>query len=233
MGKALKRNMSTGSSKKRSKRSKSQNVTSGQVPANNFVSRNISAVPQTMKDTLIWAYASTASVNFTYQEVGVIIGNGPYDPDSALGGASATGFAKLMAFYSKCFVLGFRIKVKVANVTTTANEVPMQTGLTVTTNVTSLGNISSAVCAGLCDYKLLFTSPSQTELKMSIDVGKFLNKPKVLDDPQLFNTSSGNPTQQVVGHFWCQTAATGQTCVAAYMIEVSMECVFTDPIPFS
>jgi len=148
-------------------------------------------------------------------------------------GSSAVGYSKYMAFYSKCFVLGASIRcnqVVIDNATT----VGLVTGVTVTTNSTSLGSAVAAITNGMASWTVEFNLPDRARFDESVDVARFLNKPKVLDDPQLFCTSGANPTQVVVAHFWMQSTSGASAPInAAYGVEVMLDCVFTDPIPFT
>jgi len=155
--------------------------------------------------------------------------NGPFIPN---GGASAVGFAKYMAFYSKCYVIGAAIRVHGVVIDNAATS-GLACGLTVTTNNTSLASLNGAIANGMCDWTVVFNIPDRVTFNESVDVSKFLNKPRVLDDPQLFCTSAANPTQVVIGHLWTQ-ATSGATAIAfTAVVEILFDCVFTDPIPFT
>jgi hypothetical protein len=208
------------------------------VPRSDYLSTHVAGVSQHLRRTLVWTYAGEQAANgsTTYEPATVIL-NSPYDPDAALGGTSATGFAKYMAYYSKCFVIGARIKARYALSSTAGTGYASQVcalGLTITTLSGAMANALVATQAGLCDYRLHNINPDSGMLEMSVDIGKFLDKPQVLDDPQLFCTSGANPGQVVVGHLWIQgfdSAIT--TLVMSYFLEVEYDCVFTDPIPFT
>jgi len=102
--------------------------------------------------------------------------NDPYN-----GGTSAVGYAKYMAFYSKCYVVGASIVVK--GILEAAVGFGNINGLTTTTNATSLGTAASAIANGMCDWRVVYTNPDRIQLVQAVDVKKFLNKPIVLDDP--------------------------------------------------
>ncbi len=207
------------------------------IPPRNYLSLNVAGVTPTIRRTLVWGYLNYVNVAFSaLAETLVCKVNSPYDPDNAVGGASATGFAKYMAFYSKCFVLGARVKNKFilcANGGDLPPVAPAHVGVTITTTTGAVASMAAEVEAGLTDYVPVGTSPNVGEVSLGVDVGKFLNKPDILDDPQLFCTSGADPTQLIVAHFWCQnnSAATGLTLKSFY--EVEMDCIFTDPITFT
>jgi hypothetical protein len=151
---------------------------------------------------------------------------------SVFAGSSAVGYAKYMAFYSKCFVLGATIHARgvVIDNATTAGVV---TGVTLTTNSTSLANSSAAIENGMCDWTVAFNLPDRVDFRQSVEVAKFLNKPRILDDPQLFSTASASPTQLVVAHIWSQPTGGATAINTTFFFEVELDCVFTDPIPFT
>jgi len=152
---------------------------------------------------------------------------------SVYGGASAIGYAKYMAFYSKCFVVGSQVRFRgtVGGVTAT---IPAQVGLTVSTNNTSFVSAATAVDNGMVDYMVVGLNPDRVEIRQSVDVKRFLNKPNILDDPQLYSTAAAGPAQVIDAHLWIATTA-GAAGVAtlAGIVEIELDCVFTDPIPFT
>lgn len=208
------------------------------VPALARSSLGILGVKPTLRETLGWAGTSAPALGMnTFADLQQIILNSPYDPDAALGGISARGFAKLMALYSKAFVIG-------ANITADfslgggagGGGVPQAShvvGITITTLATPLTSIVQAMELGYTEHRLVNDNPDSVRFALSVDIANFLSKPDVLDDPQLFCTSGANPGQVVVAHLWVQnmslTTATGVTTCAV----VNYETVFTDPIPFT
>lgn len=206
------------------------------IPPKNYMQTHIAGVPSSQRQTLSWAYQGTVGITSAYAEASVIVLNSPYDPDYAAGGTSSAGFAKWMAFYSKCFVLGARATLKFAMSGTSVAGPPTEpvaTGLTITTNVSSLGSTLDAIQNGLCDYKVMNLCPDSGVLSVGVDVAKFVDKPDILDDNQFFCTATGNPGQLIVLHHWVDGLSSLTTISQAYVIEVEMDCVFTDPIPFT
>jgi len=233
-----KKNNNNNATKKKKSRGKSGGVAnSANVPRSDFALTHQGGVAPSLRRTLMWTYVGSANSlgAGAYQEQSVILLNSPYDPDAALGGISANGFAKYMAFYSKCFTLGARLKVRICNSagSTYAGANPIVLfGLTISTLTASLGNVTTASSTGLTSNKFICGSPDTGELMVSVDVGKFLHKPKVLDDPQLFCTSSGNPTQLIAAHFWNFGFSIAGSAYG-FILEMEQDVIFTDPIPFT
>ncbi len=202
----------------------------------NFLASNISGVAPSVRRTLTWVYNAVPVITAgLYSEAIVVKLNSPYDPDAAVGGASAQGFAKYMQLYSKSFTLQARARIKFSVNGAAGAGVPATgtiVGMTITTNLTTLSSISNAVEQGLCDYRVLNQCPDSGQLDLAVNVSKFVNKPDLLDDPQFFCTSGADPSQLVCLHFW-NTGVGASNSTLSYVIEVEMDTVFTDPIPFS
>jgi hypothetical protein len=138
-----------------------------------------------------------------------------------------------MAFYSKAWVLGCRIKIHgVAAVDVLATSPALMTALTLTTNGVSLGSTTAAVANGMCDFHLTGNSPDRFTHVQTVDVAKFMRKPRVLDDPQFFCTSGASPSQLIVAHFSLESLS-GAVQTVRFFSELEFDVVFTDPIPFT
>lgn len=211
---------------------------SSNIPPPNYLKFNLAGVAQNVRRTLVWcpgAVNTTLAAN-TYANLYKIILNSPYDPDNAVGGTSATGFAKYMAFYTKCFVLGARIRLKFAVSGSGAagdTDSPHAVGMTITTDTTTFSDVSDSIASGLCDYKLHNHSPDSGVLELAVDVAKFVDKPIILDDPQFFCTASANPSQVIVAQVWTKAPNAVASNNITTIVEVYMDCIFTDPTPFS
>lgn len=210
---------------------KSRPGTYSAVPRN-YLSTGPAAVRQSLRQTLNWAYVPAYKTLTGSSFVGFfnIVLNGPYDPDNAVGGTSAHGFAKYMAFYSKCFVLGARIKVK--GTKTAASTPGALMGMNITTTASTSVAAVTSIQDGYCVYQVVNSYPDRFSLELACDVAKFLDKPDVMDDPQLFCTSSANPSQIIVANIWGSNYSVTSEFVT-FVIEVEFDCIFTDPVEFT
>jgi hypothetical protein len=231
--------------RKRSKRGNRQvpypegqiNLAAGpHIPPRNFLEDKLGGVQQSIRRTLVWVAGANQAVTSTFNDFQQVILNSPYDPDAALGGSSAAGFAKYMNFYTKCFCLGARIKFKFASASTGGGGTPTSAflvGMTITTLTSPFSSSTNAIQNGLCDYIQLNQHPDSGMLCLGVDVAKYVDKPNLLDDPQFFCSATTNPSQQIVAHIWVvDTMAAGGTTLP-YIIECEMDCVFTDPYGFT
>jgi hypothetical protein len=197
-----------------------------------YLARTLGGVPQTQRQTLIFATMTQSPTSAgTYGEQTVTL-NSPLAPG---GSVAAVGYAKMMAFYSKCFVLRCRwrtdVQSSVANGGIPGSN-PYVVGATVTTTSASLTTQNAAIEAGLSQYGFIGYSPDHRTFEGSIDIGRYLNKPDILDDDQLYATASVNPTSLVFLHSWFQNwGPAAGNLNTLWLLE--FDCVFTDPIVFT
>jgi len=198
------------------------------VPRFTLGADTLLGIAQATRRTLAFSGNSLiTSTTGAYSENPFVL-NGPFN---VLSGASAIGYGKYMQFYTKCFVLGARIIVKACVVSPSGANIGA-VGVVVTTATTSLGSVNAAITNGMCQWDLVGTNPDHREFTESVDISRFLFKPKVLDDPQLFCTIAANPPQVVVAHVFFQ-GVNGGTQNLNQQTEIFFDCVFTDPIPFT
>jgi hypothetical protein len=204
------------------------------VPTPTYHQTHVLGVAQSLRRTMtLNGGANTLLTTGTYVEPSVIILNGFFNMIASM---QPAGYAKYMALYSKCFPLGARCRIKFAMCASTgsgANTSPAFLGAVITTNTTSLGSLAGAVDAGLVDYKLLNQSPDSCEIELSVDFAKFVDKPQILDDPQWFSTITANPTQVIVLHVFAESVIATAGCQLVHNYEIDIDCVYTDPIPFT
>jgi hypothetical protein len=202
------------------------------IPPRNYLSTHIPGIQQTLRRTLVNVNQSTYTISAGFAELGQYVVNSPYH---TFGSTNAIGYDKYMAFYSKCFVHGARIKWSGApaslSVGVNATE-PILWGVTINTNSTVLTSTVSAISEGLCSYKLNNQAPDSVMLTEGVDIGKFMNVPNILNNPQLFSTSSAFPDQIIVAHVWAQNYV-GSANLLCFLTEIELDVTFTDPIPFT
>lgn len=201
---------------------------------NGYFKTHLGGFPQRYTQSLRYATVGSGSLaGGNYAEATVIVMNGAYDPDAALGGGQPGGFAKLMAVYTKCYVRSSKMTVVINN-TTNGSPLPQQWGITLST-LTSAMNYLTATQSGMVVEKSLGFNPDQITLTQSVDCGKFFSVDDLLDgSTQYCCTASGNPTQLIAGHLWLYSNyAAGSTGYFAYTVTVDFDCIFADPQPFT
>lgn len=206
------------------------------VPRNNFLKTTFAGIETSARRTLSYfTYLSFTQSPSAFAEPFVAVLNGPYDPNTALGGLSATGYAKMMQFYSKSYVLGARIKVRYANLSTAGGSqtcLPIVFGVTITTSTAALSTAEAAVTAGLADYRLVCTTPDACLIDLGVNTSKFMDVPDVLDRPDLYGTNAAVPSQVIIAHVWYQSLLANASS-GAITVEIEFDTVFTDPVPFT
>lgn len=225
--------MPRGSSKKKGKKSRGSRParlgpTHGAgVPGANLGADTLLGIPQTQKRELVIAAPFVlTSTSGAYSETVIPLN----DAFAAWAGLSAAGYAKYMAFYSKCFVLGSRLRVRA--VWTPISGAPAVVGIAVSSLASSFASANAAIEAGLCQWDVVAVNPDRIRHDITIDIRKFLNVPSILSSSQLYSTSAASPSLLVEAHVFadCVGSGTGSLTV---QFENIMECVFTDPIPFT
>jgi len=211
---------------------------SRQIPPPLGLADSLSAVPQEFKTTLTWAGIETPQsvAAGAFADAFIIRLNSPYDPNDAFGGASATGYAKLIAMYGKCFVRGIRMNARFLSVSATTGGAAIASvvfGVTINTNNTALTTVPAAVGNGLTTYDLIGQSPDNAHFQRTLDIGRFLDVPDILSNTSLFSTSAANPSNIVYAHCWVQNMVGSTSAYYNIVVDVEFECTFTDPIPFT
>ncbi len=211
-------------------------VTGGAAPMASLGSEKLLGVSQTLRRTLCFVnsdFMNISSAGATNQVTFAL--NNAYRPQVGLAQA-APGFDKYMTFYTKAFVLGATIKVKFVNSTsnvynlTWVGRFQALHGLVVdTTNPTVVPD--PTIAQGLSDFMHTGTGEGRGQFTKSIDVGRFLNKPYVLDDPNLLCTPTAGPSELIYANFWSQQITNDVSC--AWTTTILMDVVFTDPQPFT
>lgn len=198
-----------------------------------YFKTHLGGFPQRMTQTLRYATLSNGSLlGGVYTEPTVIVLNGIYDPDAALGGGQPAGYAKLMAVYTKCFVRAAKMTVQITN-TTNGNLLPIQVGITLSTFSTAM-TYATAAQYGMVTQKVVGINPDNVYLNQSVDCNKFFAVDDLLDNTAYNCTVSANPAQIVCGHLWMYGNYSGvSTASFAYTLTVDFDCIFTDPQPFT
>jgi len=194
------------------------------IPAASAGIRNILSIQQNQRLRMAYTFTTqlsgvTGAFAFTPQ-----LANSAYN-----GGVSVQGYAKWMSFYTKCYCIGAST---IAHFTTNTATSTVQCGINVTTNTSSLGNGNRAIDTGLCTWSQIGNNPDSRTLRQRVNVGRFLHKPKVLDNDSLYSAVGADPTQVVVFHYWIQplNAATVSVTITG---EVIMDVILADPQPFT
>lgn len=191
---------------------------------------HLSTYPKTHRTTLSWlAFTNATTTSNTFTDRLHVQLNNAYDPDAALGGTSAIGYATLIAAFRTCFVTHARVKVTFLNQLSGGTINPLLVGITLNTTSANLPSASGAVGEGFSKWGMLGNNPDKMTLEMTVDMEKFFSVPDLLSNYNYASLVSTNTPQICVAHIWDQSdALIGASWV--YTVECQMDCTFTDPI---
>jgi len=228
-------------SQKRSKpKGKSSGVTnSARVPRVGLSSDHLLGTPQTIRREMGLAItAGLPNVAAGARSEYAVFANAAYQPFST---QTPAGYGKLMAFYSRAFVVGARIKLHCQNLiypgTATAPTQIQNSALrtvAITTSSTALSTGTIAIDQGLSKWKLMGVSPDTWQTTIGVDVSRYLNKPRVLDDNSLSSLVTTNPTNGIFFHVGVDNLnSSAQTVSVVDTFELVQDVIFCDPITFT
>lgn len=176
-------------------------------------------------------YADTLTINPLAAQAGVYLfdANSLYDPNEEVLGHKVRFFDQLMPLYDHYVVTHSNITVNFANL----SAVPMIVGIHCSDNNIdlSLPDYMEARNTVLKMVAPLGGGNSTTQLKMSVNIGKFLGRKSVLSDPQLKGSSVTSPTESAFFHVICfapdgsdpaGVTATAQIDYSAWFIEPTL-----------
>lgn len=211
-------------------------VTSGQVPSARMGADHLFGVAQSTRRDLIYVTSINMALSGTppvYTQSNFRL-NTPYQPQ--VGGGNATGFNKMMAFYSKCYTLGARIRVTYGvglSDSELSGDFNVFVGLSINTENPTI-TLANAIARELTVFSNHTRGMASGRLQNSVDVARFLDKKWVVDDPALYCEETIAPVELIYGQVWAghEYYVAGPTSIDA-VVEIAFNCVFTDPKPFS
>ncbi len=160
--------------------------------------------------------------------------NGIYDPDITGTGHQPIGFDQIMLFYEQYTVCASRLSIAFMCMSGS----PYRMSISLAPDTTSISNSTQHVENGLLVSSAVQLAATQTStplhrLNYDCNVVSYFGRRNVqslLDDPNLFGTSTSNPTEQVyfdVGG-WLPYGLLGATTVSFDFV-LSYDVVFWEP----
>jgi hypothetical protein len=165
------------------------------------ISRGISPFPERMFTVLPWAYATGLSTPATTL-TGVVTYrlNGPYDPDTGVGGGQPRGYDQLTPIYDQYRVVRADVEILFSD----PSAIYYQCGYRVRRNAdtTTAGlTYGQAVDLPLTRLEHLSTTGSRQRIfKFSVNPAKVfgMTDSQLRDDPNFASAANSTPTNQVV-----------------------------------
>lgn len=196
-----------------------------------FISRGLRApVPYQLKTALLYQERVNLAPAAGVAGVHVFSANGLYDPNITGVGHQPRGFDQMMALYDHCVCIWSEIEVEYPQVGVGGNRNPC-IGFVSAKDFTTVGTtITDYLELGDRVYKTLSTEGGYvTRLTMAINPNKYLGRSSPLSDPNLKNSSGGNPTEQVYWHVGAaQVSGLDPTAIPANVV-IKYTVVFIEP----
>lgn len=155
--------------------------------------------------------------------------NGLYDPNYTGTGHQPKGFDQLMAIYDHATVTGARIHVIG---TSSSGTEALVWGVNVS------GSVSSSFTSyrdwielsnGRYNMTAYNASVRTQELKLGVDIGKFLGVDDVLDDRALACSNAADASEDVAFCVWAQSQDTATTVTLDALVVIEYDVVFMEP----
>jgi len=113
-----------------------------------------------------------------------------------------------------------------------ATQGHFETGLTITTNSTTLGYYQAAVGDGLVTTRMVNYQNDTCIISQDVNMKAFLGVPN-LKEYSYFGDVTGNPAQVVVAHWWIQNVGAVSAVNCLFTVTIDYDITFYDPIPFT
>jgi len=149
--------------------------------------------------------------------------NSGYQVDGVL---SVAGWNDMMDFYSKAWVMGGRLSLRLYTIGGGA----LFASSTVSTALGTPASVPAGMTSGRCAFGIFSSYGNPLRLDTEWDTAEVLTKPKVLDDAELYGTRASKPPNQIYNYLLLNNPqAVAQTVMIQAEIELTI--VFTDPNP--
>jgi len=206
---------------------KQQQGVSALIPKRDYLLTSVAGIAPEMKVTLAFEFTGNSTISATtFSSIATVLLNTAFQPAST---STPTGSAKWFTFYNQAFVMASRMNLQMVNTTATN---PVVLGVTFSTSSSAPANMGAAVTQGLCKHQLVYVNPDRFAASVAIDVSKFLDKPIILDDPTLASFAGSNPSSLVYAHIWVGNIGNTNASVS-YILDMEMDTIYVDPLPFS
>jgi len=137
---------------------------------------------------------------------------------------SVAGWVEMMTLYTKAFVLGGRLTIKISCAQ------PSTCVSVVSTKPTLPATVQDAIEAGRSSWSLSVPGSPPISLVTTWDVAEIFSKRDVLDDPELWGTVTSAPINQFYNYLMINNpVAYGNAVTFAWQCELTM--MFVDPNP--
>lgn len=208
-------------------------------PNSRFLSRSylnyhLGGIAQHQRVPLVWAFpiVATTIAALTFTDLQVVTLNGAYQPCAGLSATSPGEFAKLMAIFTKCYVINAKVTYRITSVSTNTNATQDPIIIAISSIQTGAGALTTyqqATQGGLVKTAVT-TNGNTAYITQTCDIAKYMGMASatLVGDTEYACTSGANPSQIVCSHL-CLNNLTNASAVYAGDVQVVLDCMFTDP----
>lgn len=227
-----KRTLTNGSSSKRAKSSNSKRrmrSTTPRLPTTVNFGKQV--LPKILRNTLTYVdnYAVTFSgaglASFSFGA------NGPYDPQTAIGGHQPLGFDQIGALYDHWYVTGARFSLQPSYCSV---DVPMQIACYVDDDTSYAGSFSSAAERPDARSMAVFVGDGATlpTLRLSYNSKKIFGAMSA-GNPNLLGTNASNPAEMAYFAVVAEGGALLGAATATFLIKIEYDIEWTELSTFA
>jgi hypothetical protein len=174
-------------------------------------------------NNLLTVPANTSATSYVFSA------NGPYDPDISGIGSQPMGFDQMMVFYEHFTVVSATAIVTFHNNLTSSTPDIMLGARADTTTISdayTLMELGNSVSSKL---NINSVANGVQELRLKVDIARFLGIDDLLDSAVARGTISANPSEQVYFHVSAWNVETSVAGQIAFEIRLEYHCIFTEP----
>jgi len=158
----------------------------------------------------------------------VFSANGLYDPNITGTGHQPIGFDQLMLMYDHYNVIACRARIDFINTDASLNQ---RVGVYVNDEATVISSPRKIIENGLGKYRTLGKQGSGkgiTSMTIGTSIKKFFSS-KVLSDDKLRGSETGNPSDQLYLHVWCDNPQGNDPAAVSFTITIEYIAILTEP----
>lgn len=152
---------------------------------------------------------------------------GMYDPNVTSTGHQPRGFDQLIALYDHFVVIGSKITVDIcASSTETQNQI---CGVALRDGATTDTDPNDYLEAGTVRSRQMTPANPRAKFTLNYSPKRFLGRSKIMSDPDLKGSSSGDPAESAYFHVFVAGQAGGNPAACTVFVTIDYLAVFIEP----
>lgn len=186
-------------------------------------------VPYKLMTSMLYQERVTLSPLAGVQSVHVFSANGTYDPNITGVGHQPRGFDQLMALYDHNVVIMSEIVVDYPSLTVGANVNPTTCYIAALDQAGIPASERDYLELSNCVWRSRNPSDAPVRLRAKVNPNKYLTRASPLSDPNLKNSASNNPAEQVFWHVGAAAASGLDPSPISVNVVIKYTCIFLEP----